>query len=258
MTAREQYACRMHLADAAAAAGGLGVSDDPGSCDPTTEDCSAGSTPVGQDKSTGASALDGTGPNTSNPGHKPSQGSNSEGFYDQHLAPLSGGGSGGGGGFGGASGSGSVPSSGGSSASPGGGPASANLTEALTRAGIDPSMHPLISGFAAAEGNNPSGAPTLGFTDSQAGTTLDDHAAALAKQLQDRQSVAGPFKPTATPAEQASWMATVVGQNGVASDWQGNAQPARDDYVNRIVQNMPTAPPVTAAPPTQQPVQQQR
>lgn len=126
---------------------------------------------------------------------------------------------------------------------PDGGPPSQSLTEALTRAGIDPAMHPLISGFSATEGNNPSGAPTLGFTDSQAGTTLDSHAQALAQQLKDRQSVAGPFPHGGSPADQASWMATVVGQNGSQSDWQGNAQPARSDYVNRVVKSMPGAPP---------------
>lgn len=124
-------------------------------------------------------------------------------------------------------------------ATPSGAGASKNLTEALQRAGIDPAMYPLISGFAIAEGNNPSGVPTLGFTDSQAGTTLDEHARALAAQLKARESVAGPFPAGGTPAQQASWMATVVGQNGLPSDWQGNAQPSREDYVNRIVKNMP-------------------
>lgn len=136
-----------------------------------------------------------------------------------------------------------------STGTPSGGPPSASLTQALQKAGIDPAMYPLIQGFSAAEGNNPSGAPTLGFTDSQAGTTLDDHANALAQQLQDRQSVAGPFPgASASPQDQASWMATVVGQNGVESDWQGNAQPARSDYVNSIVQNMPAAPTPAPAP----------
>jgi hypothetical protein len=150
-------------------------------------------------------------------------------------------------GFSGASGGGSfgsgAPAAGGgapmSSASPGGGAPSQNLTQALQRAGVDPSMYPLISGFSAAEGNNPSGAPTLGFTDGQAGSSLDQHAQALSKQLKDRSSVAGPFPHGGTPEQQASWMATVVGQNGSSSDWQGNAQPARSDYVNRIVKNMP-------------------
>jgi hypothetical protein len=151
-------------------------------------------------------------------------------------------------------GGGTAPSSsgagGGSGAmgTPGGGPPSQSLTEALTRAGIDPALHPLISGFSATEGNNPSGAPTLGFTDSQAGTSLDQHAQALARQLQDRQSVAGPFPHAGTPQQQASWMATVVGQNGSPSDWQGNAQPARSTYVNNIVKSMPIAPAAPAAP----------
>ena len=137
-----------------------------------------------------------------------------------------------------------------STGTPSGGPPSASLTQALQKAGVDPAMYPLIQGFSAAEGNNPSGAPTLGFTDSQAGTTIDDHAQALAQQLQDRQSVAGPFPGAgSSPQDQASWMATVVGQNGVESDWQGNAQPARSDYVNSIVQNMPApSAPVTSGP----------
>lgn len=136
-----------------------------------------------------------------------------------------------------------------STTSPSGGPPSASLTQALQKAGVDPAMFPLIQGFSAAEGNNPSGAPTLGFTDSQAGSTLDDHAQALAQQIQDRQSVAGEFPASGSPQDQASWMADVVGQNGVQSDWQGNAQPARSDYVNSIVQNMPApSAPVTSGP----------
>jgi hypothetical protein len=166
--------------------------------------------------------------------------------------PSPGGGSHGGGGYSG----GGAPAAGGGgyagpAATPSGGPPSQNLTEALTRAGIDPAMHPLIQGFSATEGNNPSGAPTLGFTDSQAGTSLDQHAQALARQIQNRQSVAGPFPHGGSPQDQASWMATVVGQNGVSSDWQGNHQPARSDYVNRIVKSMPaTGPslPSTGAP----------
>jgi hypothetical protein len=235
VTAREQYALRLHWADSAAAATG-----DDAACDPMTEDCAntGGDTPTTAAPGGGATHT------------KPSQGSNADGFYDQHAAPAISDGvyrapsSGGGGSSGGA------PSSRGHSMSaPGGGAPSQSLTEALQRAGIDPAMHPLISGFSTAEGNNPSGAPTLGFTDSQAGTTLDDHARALAQQLTDRQSVAGPFPHSGSPADQASWMATVVGQNGVSSDWQGNAQPARSDYVDRIVQNMP----VSAPPPAQQP-----
>lgn len=160
---------------------------------------------------------------------------------------------GGGGGSAGTNGGGGAKSNGGS---PSGGPPSQSLTEALQRAGIDSAMYPLISGFSAAEGNNPSGAPTLGFTDSQAGTTLDQHAQALAKQLQDRQSVAGPFPHNGSPTDQASWMATVVGQTGNPSDWQGNAQPARSDYVNRIVQNMPSSSPAPAPSTTKPAVQQ--
>lgn len=148
---------------------------------------------------------------------------------------------------GGGSSSGSPSSSGGSNSSgggghPDGGPPSQNLTEALGRAGIDPKMYPMISGFSATEGNNPSGAPTLGFTDSQAGTSLDQHAQALAQQFKDRASVSGEFPHDGTPEQQASWMATTVGQNGSPSDWQGNAQPARSTYVDNIVKSMPTAP----------------
>jgi hypothetical protein len=157
---------------------------------------------------------------------------------------------------GGGGGGGSMPSAGGGGASmpsspsatgpaghPDGGPPSQNMTQALQRAGIDPSMYPLISGFSATEGNNPSGVPTFGFKDTQAGTTLDGHAQALSKQIQDRQSVAGPFPHAGTPEQQASWMATLVGQDGVKSDWNGEAQPARSDYVNRIVKSMPGSAP---------------
>ena len=94
----------------------------------------------------------------------------------------------------------------------------------------------LIMAFAKAEGNNPSGVPTLGFTDSQAGTTLEGHVRALAAQFQNRQSVAGPF-PGGSPEQQAAWMAKVVGQTGNPSDWQGNAQPPLADYIGSIVKN---------------------
>lgn len=113
-----------------------------------------------------------------------------------------------------------------------------SLANSLTAAGIDPAMFNVISGFSKTEGNNPSGVPTLGFTDSQAGTSLAGHADALAKQIGARASVTGPFPANGTPAQQAEWMATLVGQNGVSSDWQGNAQPARSDYVGRIVAAM--------------------
>lgn len=239
VTAREQFECRMHMADVDNYVGT--AAGDSGACNPATEDCSGSAT---KDKADTADL-----PRSDAKNHAPSQGSNAEGFYDQRPTPSVSDGvyrtpsSGGGGGGGSSPGSGSR-----SMSAPGGGPPSKGLAEALQRAGIDPAMYPLISGFSATEGNNPSGAPTLGFTDSQAGTSLDSHAQALSQQLTDRQSVAGPFPHGGTPAEQASWMATVVGQNGVASDWQGNAQPARSDYVDRIVQNMPVA----APPPTQQ------
>lgn len=153
-----------------------------------------------------------------------------------------GGSPGGGGAAGGAGGTadGGAGGAAGGGGTPAGGVPSGNLTDALTRAGIDPAMHGLISGFAATEGNNPSGVPTLGFTDGQAGSSLDGHAQALAKQIKDRQSVAGEFPHSGTPQQQAAWMATVVGQQGLKSDWQGAAQPARSDYINRIVQNMPS------------------
>ena len=146
-------------------------------------------------------------------------GSDSDIDYDSYLkAPtvpavsFSGGGSGGGGGsWGGGSSSGGGPTS-----TPSGGPPSQSLNQALERAGIDPAMYPMIQGFSVTEGNNPSGVPTLGFTDSQAGTSLDSHAQALSQQFKDRSSVSGPFPAGGSPQDQASWMATVVGQNGVS------------------------------------------
>lgn len=152
----------------------------------------------------------------------------------------------GGGGSPSAAGSPSPPAGGsppgGGGGHPDGGPPSKDLTEALQRAGIDPSMYPMITGFSATEGNNPSGAPTLGFKDSQAGTSLDEHAQALAKQFQDRASVSGAFPSSGSPQEQASWMATTVGQNSVPSDFAGERQPPRATYVNNIVNSMPAAP----------------
>ena len=120
----------------------------------------------------------------------------------------------------------------------GSGIGSPSLTAAFQNAGIPAEMYSVLSAFASVEGNNPAGIPTLGFTDTQAGTTLDQHAQALANQLQDRQSVAGPFPSGGSAQDQAAWIATIVGQQGLASDWQGNAQPARSDYINRIINSM--------------------
>lgn len=114
-----------------------------------------------------------------------------------------------------------------------------NLTAALQQAGIDPRMYPLIQAFSVAEGNNPSGVPTLGFADIQAGPTLGQHSQALAQQLRTRQAVVGPFPYGGSPQAQAAWMADVVGQQGVQSDWQGRAQPPRDAYIGSILQNWP-------------------
>lgn len=118
-------------------------------------------------------------------------------------------------------------------------PLGGNGLEAMfASAGIDPSLFPMLRGFAKAEGNNPSGVPTLGFTDGQAGTSLQGHVDALARQLINRQSFAGQFPAGGTPEEQAAWMAKVVGQTGNPSDWQGNAQPPVADYISRIVEGM--------------------
>lgn len=113
-----------------------------------------------------------------------------------------------------------------------------DLEAMFAKAGIDPAMFPMLRGFAKAEGNNASGVPTLGFTDSQAGGSLQGHVNALARQLVNRAPVAGAFPANGTPQEQAAWMATVVNQNGIQSDWQGNAQPPRSEYIDRIVQGM--------------------
>lgn len=119
----------------------------------------------------------------------------------------------------------------GSAAFPGAGNGAVDngLTAALQRAGIDPRMYPMLQGFAKAEGNNPSGVPTLGFADSKAGSTLDGHAQALGAQIRQRQSVAGPFPANGSPQDQAAWMATIVGQNGVGD------QPSRQSYIDSIV-----------------------
>lgn len=116
------------------------------------------------------------------------------------------------------------------------------LINAFRKYGIDRSMWRMLLGFAVAEGNNPSGNPTLGFVDYQLpgiGTDLDSHVKALADQLQYRLPVAGPFPSSGTEYDQAKWMAVVVGQVGSPSDWQGNAQPSQAHYINSIVTNMP-------------------
>lgn len=114
----------------------------------------------------------------------------------------------------------------------------AALTAALQAKGFSPQLIRLIQGFSKVEGNNPAGIPTLGFTDAQLGgkTDLQSHVDALAQQFQSRAAVAGPFPEFGTDQQQAEWIAKVVGQSGLASDWQGNSQPK--DYTQRVVRAM--------------------
>lgn len=231
VTHREQAALMQRWADNAVDATTTGVSE----CDPSDPTCRAKT----QDKPANpATDSPDTSPAANTFEHRPATTSTAPGAPSSVGGPRTTPSVGGGGSSGGHGGG-----------TPGGGPPSQNLTQALQRAGIDPVMYPMISGFSATEGNNPSGAPTLGFTDSQAGSTLDEHAQALSKQFRDRASVSGPFPHGGTPAEQASWMATTVGQNGSPSDWQGNAQPARSTYVDNIVKSMPTSAPAPAVTP---------
>lgn len=117
-------------------------------------------------------------------------------------------------------------------------PGDAPLVAALKQKGFSDEMIRLIQAFSVVEGNNPAGNPTLGWTDAQLGgdTSLQGHVDALAQQFKDRESVAGPFPAGGSDREQAQWIANVVGQAGLASDWQGNAQP--QDYVQRVVDEM--------------------
>lgn len=113
------------------------------------------------------------------------------------------------------------------------------LVAALQAKGFSPNLIRLIQGFSQVEGKNPAGNPTLGFTDSQLGgkSDLQSHVDALTKQILDRSSVAGLFPEKGTDLERAQWIAKVVGQAGLSSDWQGNAQP--QDYVQRVLKAMP-------------------
>ncbi|OBK92372.1 hypothetical protein A5646_03465 [Mycobacterium sp. 1245499.0] len=114
------------------------------------------------------------------------------------------------------------------------------LVAALKAKGFSPQLIRLILGFSKVEGNNPAGTPTLGFTDAQLGgkTDLQSHVDALAQQFKNRAAVAGPFPEGGTDQQQAAWIAKVVGQSGLASDWQGNSQPR--DYTQRVVSAMGT------------------
>lgn len=141
-----------------------------------------------------------------------------------------------------------------SGAAPGGGPQGAigapaapsgfkpgggnSLAPALQARGFSPQQIRLIQGFSQVEGNNPAGNPTLGFTDAQLGgaSDLPSHADALAQQFKARASVAGPFPEAGTDQQRAQWIARVVGQAGLQSDWQGNGQPP--DYVQRVTKAM--------------------
>lgn len=124
------------------------------------------------------------------------------------------------------------------SAAPSGLTSDAALTAALQAKGFSPQLIRLIQGFSKVEGNNPSGVPTLGFTDAQLGgkSDLQSHVDALAQQFKSRAAVAGPFPEFGTDQQQAEWIAKVVGQSGLASDWQGNSQPK--DYTQRVVKAM--------------------
>lgn len=121
-------------------------------------------------------------------------------------------------------------------------PGSSALADALKAKGFSPQQIRLILAFSQVEGNNPAGNPTLGFTDAQLGgaTDLQSHVDALAKQFIDRASVAGAFPEGGTDLQQAQWIAKVVGQSGLSSDWQRNAQP--QDYVQRLVRAMGSLP----------------
>lgn len=123
------------------------------------------------------------------------------------------------------------------------------LLEEFQKYGIPQSMWRMLLGFAVAEGDNPSGNPTLGFVDYQLpgiGTDLDSHVKALADQLQYRLPVAGTFPAQGSDEEQAKWMAVVVGQVGSPSDWQGNAQPSQEHYIESITSNMPSEAEISA------------
>lgn len=123
-------------------------------------------------------------------------------------------------------------------AAPAGLTGDAALTAALQAKGFSPQLIRLIQGFSKVEGNNPAGIPTLGFTDAQLGgkSDLQSHVDALAQQFKSRAAVAGPFPELGTDQQQAEWIAKVVGQSGLASDWQGNSQPK--DYTQRVVRAM--------------------
>lgn len=112
------------------------------------------------------------------------------------------------------------------------------LVEALRAKGFSPKLIRLVQGFSIVEGLNPAGNPTLGWTDAQLGgdSSLQGHVDALAQQFIDREYVAGKFPEMGTDWEQAKWIAKVVGQEGLSSDWQGNPQPT--DYVQRVVNAM--------------------
>ncbi|MFV8173801.1 phage tail protein [Mycolicibacterium peregrinum] len=132
-------------------------------------------------------------------------------------------------------------------------PGDSQLAAALKRKGFSAAQIRLVEGFSQVEGNNPAGNPTLGFTDSQLGgaTDLQAHVDALAKQFIDRESVAGQFPENGSDRQQAEWIAKVVGQSGLASDWQGNAQPK--DYVQRVMSALqPSGAPQGAAVPAAQ------
>lgn len=118
-------------------------------------------------------------------------------------------------------------------------PGDSPLVSALKQNGsFSPAQIRMIQGFSQVEGNNAAGNPTLGFTDSQLGgaSDLQSHVNALAQQFKDRASVAGAFPETGTDQQQAQWIANVVGQAGLSSDWQGNRQP--QDYVQRVIRAM--------------------
>lgn len=168
------------------------------------------------------------------------------------------GGSGSGAAAGGGSGSGSalIPSSTGSFFSAAAAPAvpgasvaqGGSLGAALAAEGFSPKLIRLIQGFSQVEGNNAAGSPTLGFTDAQLGgaSDLQSHVNALAKQIKDRAGVAGAFPESGTDQQQAQWIAKVVGQSGLSSDWQGNAQP--QDYTQRVLGAMGGTPGMPSIP----------
>lgn len=136
------------------------------------------------------------------------------------------------------------------------------VEQQLLAAGIPPDQVRGLMAMNTVEGGDNTPMSILGFTESQAaeyGGGPEGHVRALIQQWNSARTrsfyVNG--RPPGTdaagnvvdPGAYLAFIQAMVGQAGVQSDWQGNAQPSTEDYRGRLQRAWDTNPPVPKPPP---------